>query len=367
VYTVLTSFVSTYTTMATAARIDDLSIGAIRTRIPSECFQKDTVKSLSYMLFDTQVIALLYLIDSHIPFTWDEPYVGSAIIWKLVWWNAVGLMMWCVFVVGHDCGHTTFSNNSVVNDICGHICHGFIGVPFWPWAWSHRKHHKHHNSKENDLSHPWFERSEQYAWLLHTSNQWSILIPFMYTAYLLMGAFDGCHFNPLSSLFTTTKQRIECIFSTFVCCVFWYVIWVACDRTTRTFIVQYVIPVLVFHSWLYVVTYLHHHQPNTKVYPNSKWTFLLGAYQTVDRTYGYGIDWLTHNITTDHFVHHLFFLDIPHYHLPAATNAIKELLKDKRVHINTPDALSECIKLRTDAPLVALSNANDGIYVLSAS
>lgn len=70
-------------------------------------------------------------------------------------WNIAGFFMWCIFVVGHDCGHGTFSDSELLNDIVGHFTHGSILVPFYPWQLSHRRHHMYHNHIEKDYSHPW--------------------------------------------------------------------------------------------------------------------------------------------------------------------------------------------------------------------
>jgi omega-3 fatty acid desaturase (delta-15 desaturase) len=52
-------------------------------------------------------------------------------------------MMWAYFVLGHDCGHGSFSSNDLLNDVFGTLLHSSILVPFYPWKLSHRHHHQY--------------------------------------------------------------------------------------------------------------------------------------------------------------------------------------------------------------------------------
>ncbi|KAH7687742.1 fatty acid desaturase, partial [Aphelenchoides avenae] len=110
-----------------------------------------------------------------------------------------------------------------------------------------------------------------------------------------------------------------------------------CDSDMHTFTKFYMLPVLCQSFWVFMITYLHHHEPNTEVYSEGTWSYVKGQLQTVDRYYGFGIDFFLHHITDCHVTHHLF-PKIPHYHLAKASAAVRDFLDEshpgthKRMH-----------------------------------
>lgn len=49
------------------------------------------------------------------------------------------------FVVGHDCGHRSFSKNKLLEDIVGTLMFAPLVYPFEPWRIKHNQHHAHTN------------------------------------------------------------------------------------------------------------------------------------------------------------------------------------------------------------------------------
>lgn len=66
------------------------------------------------------------------------------------YWFLQGTMLWAVFVLGHDCGHGSFSRHQWLNDALGNLMHCTILVPYYAWKLSHRHHHKNTGNMDKD-------------------------------------------------------------------------------------------------------------------------------------------------------------------------------------------------------------------------
>lgn len=95
-------------------------------------------------------------------------------------------------------------------------------------------------------------------------------------------------------------------------------------------------PYVGIHIFLVSVTWLHHTDPSIPQFDAENWTWMKGALAgTLDRPLYDWVDELSHHISSTHVVHHLFH-EIPHYHAPEATKAIREYLEPKGMYNYDP-------------------------------
>jgi omega-6 fatty acid desaturase (delta-12 desaturase) len=109
---------------------DDLSfsLADIRKAIPVELFVKDELRFLVSVGYSVSfTLILMYLSKEFVPFTWI----------LLPFWVIYALITGCiatgVWVLGHECGHGSFSNNQILNDTLGYILHTILLVPYFSW------------------------------------------------------------------------------------------------------------------------------------------------------------------------------------------------------------------------------------------
>ena len=289
----------------------------IRDAIPEHCFEPSAGRSLSYFFLDLGMITGLYALA----------YSLNSWLFFPLFWLAQGTMFWALFVVGHDCGHGSFSKHKWLNNLIGHLSHTPILVPYHGWRISHRTHHANTGNIDTDES--WYPISEQTYDEMGTvarAVRYSLFL-WAYPLYLFVRSPGraGSHFLPSSDLFRPS-EKWDVITST-VCWTLFvgFLVWVGFHFGPVFLLTYYVMPYLVFVAWLDLVTFLHHTEPDIPWYRNETWFFLKGALSTIDRDYGF-INNIHHNIGT-HVAHHIF-LSMPHYHLKEATEAIKPVLGD---------------------------------------
>ncbi|GAB4821985.1 hypothetical protein N2152v2_009031 [Parachlorella kessleri] len=300
------------------------SLQDIRDAIPKHCFEKDVFRSFAYLALDVGVVCALAYGAYHL----DNP-----LVWPL-YWLAQGTMFWALFVVGHDCGHQSFSSNKALNDLVGNITHASILVPYHGWRISHRKHHANHGHVENDES--WYPVTKSvYDGLDFLTKLGRLVLPgplFAYPFYLLRRSpgKKGSHYDPECDLFTDAEGPLVETTNKFLCLQLGLLAGLALTLGPGMIFKLYAVPYWIFVAWLDVVTYLHHHGPSDEKeqvpwYRGEEWNYMRGGLSTIDRDYGI-FNKVHHDIGT-HVVHHLF-PQIPHYNLCEATEAVKPVLGD---------------------------------------
>ena len=288
----------------------------LKALLPDRLFRPVLWKSFYYCVLDWALVAAL---------AWTAMRIDAWWYWP-IYWAFQGTMFWALFVIGHDCGHGSFSRNRRLNSIIGHICHTPLLVPYHGWRISHRTHHTVHGDADREET--WYPMTENefrtmpaYVRVLRFTPLMLWLFPF----YLLRRSprFDGSHFHPGSDLFRP-QEKWDVITSTlWIVAMLGALIAAAVVYGPAQVFLYYGGPYLVFIAWLDLVTYLHHTDPDVPWYRGKEWSFAKGALSAVDRDYGF-VNEVHHNIGT-HVLHHLF-ISIPHYHLREATQILAPLL-----------------------------------------
>jgi omega-3 fatty acid desaturase (delta-15 desaturase) len=290
----------------------------LRAVIPENCFHSSTVRSIGYLLLDVAALAALYAASVRL---------DSWLLWP-VFALAQGTLFWALFVIGHDCGHGSFSRHRGLNHLVGHLVHAPLLVPYHGWRVSHRLHHRFAGNADRDegwrplsaeqvAALPWYTRLFRYRLTL-----------LVFPLYLLRGApwRGGSHFHPASPLFRASDRR-QVLTSTLCCAgMLAALAGIGAEFGPAAVLKHYLGPYVVFVVWIDMVTLLHHTHPDVRWYREAEWTFLRGALSTVDRRHGW-LDRIHHHAGL-HLAHHLF-PRIPHYRLPEATAALRRKLGER--------------------------------------
>ncbi len=322
--------------------------------IPEECFVKDTAKSLMYAAISTAmtvgcgVLAYLY-IPMQLAF-WP--------VW-LAYAAVTGTVATGCWVIAHECGHNAFSDNRAIQDTVGYILHSLLLVPYFSWQRSHAVHHSRTNHLTEGETHVPYVKGETKGTmnlnLLANIGEGPFAIVqlfahlvFGWPAYLLTGATGGSargvtnHFLPNVNtgpveLFPGSWKGKVWKSDIGVVAVVAGLAWWAANAGFASVFALYFGPYMFVNVWLVLYTWLQHTDTDVPHLEASEWSYIKGAFLTIDRPYGAVFDFLHHRIGSTHVAHHVECA-IPHYHAVKATEALKTKYPDLYLYDPTPIA-----------------------------
>lgn len=325
------------------------TLKTIRDAIPEHCFKRNLWTSLSHLFSDLAIIAILAYLA-----TWISnpalPTWSHYILWP-AYWYAQGSVMTGVWVLAHECGHQSFSESELANNIVGTICHSLLLVPYHSWRITHGRHHNNTGSCENDEVFAPSTRSDWGAEMLRETpiaHVWGIVI--MLTVgwmpgYLVFNATgpkkyrgkNANHFSPTAAFFEEKDYAliVQSDIAFFICVGL--LAWCCYTYGFQAVAFYYLIPYTITNYHLVLITYLQHTDVFMPHFRKAEWTWLRGALCTVDRSFGPLLDHTFHHITDTHVCHHLFS-KMPFYHAQEATEVIRKVLGPYYLKDETPIA-----------------------------
>lgn len=288
-----------------------ITLSAVVNSIPKEAFQINPWRAWGSVLTTVCAVSLsIYLLQisppALLPFAWA--FAGTA-------WTGM-------FVIGHDCGHRSFSQNKLVEDIVGTIMFAPLIYPFEPWRILHNAHHAHTNKlKEDTAWHPVMDGD---------LDKWPALQRWLFKSFLgtplklwasvghqLFGHFDPSTF--------TAEQRQRVVVS--LAAVAAFAVFVLGPLTYYTgpwgLFKYWAAPWLGYHFWMSTFTVVHHTARHIPFKPKEEWNAAqaqLGG--TVHCNYPFWVEFLCHDINV-HVPHHVSS-KIPWYNLRSATDSLRK-------------------------------------------
>nr|XP_017229742.1 PREDICTED: delta(12) fatty acid desaturase FAD2-like [Daucus carota subsp. sativus] len=341
----------------------EFTISDLKKAIPPHCFKRSAFRSFSYLLSDITVFfSLSYIFTTIMTQPMHQIYFYMTCIVYSVIQGCVFSRFW---IIGHECGHSAFSEYKWLDDTVGFTLHSFLLFPYFSFKYSHHRHHTKTGSLEQDELDIPLLKSQVPSIHKHLTTHpvprflvITLVLIFGVPLYLLVN-FRGRAYNQFASHFYrfspmySPNQRAQILLSDTALLAMLYGLYTLVSLKGFAWIaLVYGGPHLVHTGMLFVVALLHHTHPLVPYYDSTEWDWLRGSLSTIDRNYGI-LDTIYYQATNTHVAHHLF-TSIPHYHAMEATRAIKPILGEYYRYDGTIfykslwSAIKECVYVEED-------------------
>lgn len=291
-------------------KIPQLRLRDILDTLPRAVFEHNPRKAWFRVLLSIVAVAASYALLAIAPWYLLPPL-----------WFLTGTALTGFFVVGHDCGHRSFSRKLWVNDLVGHLAFLPLFYPFHAWRILHNHHHRHTNNMDEDN-----------AWAPFTPELYDSLPQWIRVFYQFVrgrGWWFASVIHQIKLHFNWTafegKQREQVRFSALLVIATAAIAFPTMFATLGLWgIVKFwLMPWLGYHFWMSTFTLVHHTVPEIPFKYTKQWNEAMAQLSgTVHCDYPKWVEVLCHDINV-HVPHHLSTA-IPSYNLRAAYASIKE-------------------------------------------
>jgi acyl-lipid omega-6 desaturase (Delta-12 desaturase) len=309
-------------------RQEELSLADLRAAIPKDCLSPTEWRSwLTLIRVLGSVLLSLWLL-SNVQLEW-----GASLFWQipavLSLWLLYGAVLLGFFLIGHECGHGSFSRHAWVNRIVGTLCMAPIFNGFRTWALTHGHHHVFTQIRGEDVD--WSSHlvtEEEYAlltWREDFAIKLGYSMPFGILFWILWNAIQrGSQVEPMlqPAVYARNRSALKRANIVMICTTllvyggFWY------GAGFWGMLKYHHIPVSVASLLGGIMVSVGHANVNTLWYDRSHWTPLRGQLvSTYDYRFPRLLEYLVLNINI-HIPHHVS-VRIPWYRLKAAGKALK--------------------------------------------
>ncbi|AET38468.1 uncharacterized protein Ecym_2769 [Eremothecium cymbalariae DBVPG len=332
-------------------KVPDYTIKEVLGAIPPECYERNLVVSMYYVLRDIFFMVCIGYLAQEVLY---EKYISDRhMVVRFSFWFLYtvlqGLFGTGLWVLAHECGHGAFSDYKSVNDFVGWVLHSFLLVPYFSWKFSHSKHHKAtgHLTKDMVFLPPTAEEFKVRRGFMgdlaeHSGDSpvrtllgligqqlggWHAYVVANVTGQTYPNAskWTTNHFWPYSPLFEA-RDAFHIVLSDLgiltqlLVLRVWYL-----NYGAWSLFIHWVGMWLWVNHWLVFITYLQHTDVTLPHYASSEWTFAKGAACTIDRKFGFIGPYFFHDIIETHVLHH-YCSRIPFYNARKATAAIRKVM-----------------------------------------
>jgi len=290
---------------------EDVSLSNIIQSLPSEVFDIDDRKAWGAVALTTGAVAASIAMIAYspwylLPFAWA--FAGTA-------WTGM-------FVIGHDCGHRSFSKNKLVEDIVGTIMFMPLIFPYEPWRIKHNQHHAHTNKLVEDTAwHPVMQEQSS-TWSPATRTILRTFLGSPLKLWASVGHWLIWHFN-LDLYTKNQKPRVLVSLAAVTAFIVVVLPSIVAVSGVAGLLKFWLMPWLGYHFWMSTFTVVHHTAQHIPFKPAGSWNAAkaqLGG--TVHCDYPKLVEVLCHDINV-HVPHHVS-PKIPWYNLRKATDSLRQ-------------------------------------------